>query len=110
MKRLIATLACLGLFSITGCGEAEEAVNDLRAIEACDDYCDKKFDCADEEVTDEEDDACEQECVDDLEDVCGPENREDAIETLNGCVENSCGDFTACLVFDAAPECFGFVD
>lgn len=111
MKRLFAVLTCLAAIHATGCGEAEEAVNDVRAAEACDDYCDKKFACADEEPTNEEDDACEDDCQNTLEDTCGDNDREGAIDKLNECVEeDSCGDFTACLIFEAAPECFDFTD
>lgn len=111
MKRLLSVVTCLAALSAFGCDETEEAVNDLRAEEACDDYCDKKFSCGDESPTDEEDEACEDDCVASLEDTCGENDREGAIEKLNECVEeDECGDFTACLVFEAAPECFDFTD
>lgn len=100
----------IGALATTACGEAEDAVEEVQALEACDDYCDRKFECADEDPTDEEDDECTNECEDTLNNTCDRENRDQAIETLNDCVDNSCGEFTACLVFEAAPECFDFVD
>lgn len=103
-------LSTLGLAGLAGCGTAEDAVEDVRALEACDDYCDRKSDCADETLTDEEDEACTNECIDTIDDTCDAEYRSEAIDTLNDCVEMSCGDFYACLVFDSAPACFGFVD
>lgn len=106
----VAALSIIGLSALAGCGAAEDAVEDARSWEACDDYCDRKFDCADESPTSEEDQACTDECIDTLDDTCDAEHRSEAIDTLNDCVELSCGDFYACLVFDTAPACFGFVD
>jgi len=104
-------LSTIGLSAaLSGCGAAEDAVEDVRALEACDDYCDRKFDCADESPSAEEDRACTDECVDTIDDTCDAEHRSDAIDTLNECVEMSCGEFYTCLVFDTAPACFGFVD
>lgn len=101
-------------FALIACGEAkeeiEETVDDVRAAEACDDYCDKLADCADEEMTESEDDACEARCEDDLRDNCGEDDRPAAVEKINECVEMSCGEFAGCMVFEAAPACFGFVD
>lgn len=111
MNRMLAVITCLAAFAVVGCDETEEAITDLRAEEACDDYCDKKFSCAEDDPTSEEDEACENDCVTSLEDTCGENDRQGAIEKLNECVEEEeCGDFTACLIFEAAPECFDFTD
>lgn len=108
MFRLTAAIAALALLPLTACDEAEDVVEDLQAAEACDDYCDKVADCNDEEPTAEDDAACEDRCMDDLRDACGEDDRPAAVEKINECVEMSCGEFAGCLVFDAAPACFGF--
>lgn len=106
----IALSTCGLTVTLTSCGATEEAVEDVRSWEACDDYCDRKFDCADESPSAEEDQACTDECIDTIDDTCGAEYRSDAIDQLNTCVEQSCGEFYSCLVFETAPACFGFVD
>lgn len=111
LNTVVVAFSLLGLSTLaTGCGEAEEAVDDVRSWEACDDYCDRKADCADETYTSEEDEACTNECIDTIDDTCDADHRSEAITKLNNCVEEACGEFYGCLVFDAAPACFGFVD
>ncbi len=111
LKAAVVALSLFGVAPmIAGCGEAEDAVEDVRSWEACDDYCDRKSDCADESLSSEEDEECTNECIDTLDDTCDADHRSEAIDTLNNCVEEACGEFYGCLVFDAAPACFGFVD
>lgn len=110
MNRLIALTIALSATALIACDEAEEVVEDLQAAEACDDYCDKVADCRDEQMTDAEDAQCEDRCMDTLRDECGTDDRPAAVEKINECVEMACGEFAGCLVLDAAPACFGFVD
>lgn len=94
----------------SGCGSAKEAVDDFNSKNTCEDYCDKRFSCDNTEPTSDETDTCVSNCRSSMEDDCGNENQADATDKINECVDESCSAFTACMVFEAAPECFGFTD
>lgn len=102
-------LFLMGLASVS-CGKGEETFDDIDSRVSCNDYCTKKADCSDEQATDEEDDACVSACRDALEDDCGNEYQANANDKIAECVDMSCTEFRGCMVFDAAPACFGFVD
>jgi hypothetical protein len=69
----------------------------------------KKFDCEDKTPTGDETDTCVSACRGSIEDDCGNEHQADANDKLEECVDKSCTDFWVCMVFETAPECFGFV-
>lgn len=93
----------------TGCDNAQEAVDNFDSRAACDDYCSKKFDCADQTPTSAETSACVGACRNSIEDNCGNEHQAAANDAIGDCVDKGCADFWGCMTFDAAPECYGFV-
>jgi hypothetical protein len=104
--RLLNIVAVLSLGLLCSCSDA---VNNVSSDVNCRDYCSKKFNCADEEVTNSESKACISSCRDAIEDSCGNENQADANNKIAECVDKSCGAFWTCMVFETAPECFSFV-
>ena len=100
-----ALLLCTGLAG-SGC---KEQIDNFDSHVACNHYCDKKFDCNDDDPTSDELEACVSDCRGSIEDDCGNDNQAEANDTIEGCVDEACTDFWACMVFDTAPECFGFV-
>ncbi|EKD52069.1 MAG: hypothetical protein ACD_62C00124G0005 [uncultured bacterium] len=92
------------------CGGAQETIDNWDSQVTCGDYCTKKFDCEDTDPTSDETDTCVSECRNSIEDDCGNENQAAANDKINECVAMGCADFWSCLVFDVAPECFGFVN
>ncbi len=103
----LAAFALLLSASLLGsCGEEKD---DFDSRLACRDYCDKKFDCEDHSATDSETDACVSACRDSIEDKCGNDNQAEANDKINDCVDLACVEFWPCMVFDPAPECYGFV-
>lgn len=98
------------LVTSTSCGKAEESFDDIDSRVNCSEYCAKKADCNDEQATDAEDQACVDACRDAIEDDCGNEHQASANDKIGECVDMGCGEFWGCMVFDAAPACFGFVD
>lgn len=104
-----STLFLLGLTSVS-CGKTEETIDDIDSRVTCNEYCTKKADCNDEEATDDEDDACVSACRDAIEDDCGNEHQARANDKIAQCVDMACPEFWGCMVYDAAPACFGFVD
>jgi len=101
---LAAVLLSVGLV-----GSACEAMDDFDSRLACQDYCAKKFDCENHDPTGDESDGCVAACRNSIEDNCGNENQGAANDKLEECVDQGCLEFWGCMVFDAAPECFGFV-
>ena len=99
----------VGLISF-GCGSAEEAIDNINSQANCEDYCSKKYDCEDTIPTSADTDTCVTACRDSIEDSCGNENQAAANDQIAECVNMGCADFFTCMVFDAAPECFGFVN
>jgi hypothetical protein len=85
-----------------------ETVDDITSRVACSSYCDKKAACDGEELSKDEEDACENSCRDSIENNCGNEHQGAANDKINECVDKACGEFLTCMVFEAAPECFGF--
>jgi len=102
-----ALFLSLGLMGI-GCG-AEEAINDFNSKNTCEDYCAKNFECNSVAPTTDETDVCVSDCRASMENDCGNENQDAANDQINECVDKGCAEFWACMVFDAAPECYGFV-
>jgi len=86
-----------------GCG------NDFNARIACQDYCTKKFSCENRNPTGDETRACVGACRNSIENNCGNEHQAAATEKIEECVDKGCVEFLVCLVFSAAPACFGFV-
>jgi hypothetical protein len=87
-----------------------EVVDDIGSQVVCADFCDKDASCTESEPSSDERNACIDDCRSSIEDTCGNENQAGANEQLAECVDLGCGEFYTCLVFDAAPECFGFVN
>ena len=105
--RWMAPIAALLLAAgATGCG----VINDFSSEVNCREYCAKDFDCDQHDPTSDETDACVDECRDSIEDTCGNDNQADANDQIGDCVDLSCTEFRACMVFEAAPACFGFAD
>jgi hypothetical protein len=102
-------LLSVGLMG-SSCDKPEEAVDDFDSRVACTDYCDKKADCGEQDATRDETKACVNACRDAIEDKCGNEHQAAANDQIAECVDNGCAEFWSCMVFNAAPECYGFVD
>lgn len=102
-------LLLLGLTSVS-CGRGEEVIDNIDSAVNCRDYCIKKADCNDEQPSDEESQACVRACRDAIEDGCGNEHQAAANDKIAECVDLDCPEFWDCMVFEPAPECFGFVD
>jgi hypothetical protein len=102
-----ASVILLSALALTSC---REKLDDFNSEVACTDYCDKKYACDDNEPTDTEHDDCVSVCRSTIENECGNEHQQEANEAIQECVDMSCDDFWACMVFDVAPECFDFVD
>ncbi len=109
MFTAVTALFLVGLSSVS-CGKAEETFDDFDSNVSCNEYCDKKADCNDEQPTAEENRACVDGCRDAIEDECGNEYQASANDKIGECVDMGCTEFWACMKYDAAPECFGFVD
>lgn len=109
---LIATVALLFAVGPTGsgCDSAQEAVDNFDSQAACQDYCAKKFDCQDHDATSAETDDCVGACRNSIEDDCGNEHQAEANDRIGECVDKGCAEFGACMVFEAAPACYGFVN
>jgi hypothetical protein len=93
-----------------GCEDTREAVDNLDSRAVCAQYCTKKYDCEGADPTDDEKTDCVNGCRNSIEDDCGNENQAAANDRIGECVDKSCDEFSACMVFDTAPECFGFVN
>jgi len=90
-------------------GSCGEAMDNFNSQIACQDYSAKKFDCENRTPTGDETDASVSACRNSIEDNCGNEHQAAANDKIAECVDKGCADFWACMVFEAAPECFGFV-
>ena len=101
-----ALLLTIGLM---GCEITQETVDDVSSEAICGDYCDKSFDCGDYDPSSAENDTCISQCRDSIEDNCGNDHQLAANDRIKECVDLGCAEFWACMVFDAAPECFDFV-
>jgi hypothetical protein len=117
MSRIFILGSFIALFIILGmmiaCGDddsSQESKDNFNSQVACNHYCAKHYDCKDVDPTDEETSDCVSGCRNDIEDNCGNDNQQAANDKIEECVDKSCTEFGACMVFDAAPTCFGFVD
>jgi len=104
---VVAPFVALAFGGLLGC---TEAADDLRTRVSCADYCSKSFECRGQDPSNDESRACVSNCRDSMENRCGNDNQAAANQAINRCVDRSCAEFRACMVFDAAPECFGFVN
>jgi hypothetical protein len=108
MFATISLLLFVGLMA-PGCDSVQETIDNLDAQSTCSDYCAKVYDCDNVVPTSDETDSCVTSCRNSLEDNCGNENQAAAVDKVEECVDKGCVDFLSCMVFDVAPECFGFV-
>ncbi len=104
----VALLLAVGLLG-SGCEAATEAKDNFDSRAASEDYCAKKFDCASHTPTGAETDTCVGDARSSIENNCGNEHQAAANDRIEECVDKGCVEFQACMVFQAAPECFGFV-
>jgi hypothetical protein len=109
MKFLIVALF-LAVASLPSCEDAGEAVDNFDSKQACQDYCAKKDDCKDEQSSADQVSACVSTCRNDIEDNCVNEHQGAANDQIGTCVDKGCVEFWACMTFDVAPECYGFVE
>jgi hypothetical protein len=107
--RLGGLLFCVGSVGAAGAG-CTEAVDNVQSDINCRAYCNKKAACRDTSPSASETSTCVRSCRDSIENNCGNEHQAAANEAIAECVDRSCGEFAGCMVFAAAPECFGFVD
>ena len=108
-RTLLFSIGSIALLS-AGCGATEEAVDDFNSKSACEKHCTKKYDCADKNPTGDQTEACVNGCRDSIEDNCGNEHQAAATDKIEDCVDQACPGYTTCMVFEVAPECFGFVE
>jgi hypothetical protein len=105
---MVALVFLVGVF-VTGCDAAREARDNFDSHVACEHYCAKNFDCQSKTPTGDESSACVSGCRDSIEARCGNEHQAAANDQIETCVDKACGEFWTCMVFGAAPECYGFV-
>jgi len=103
----VALLFSVGLM-LGSCGT--EAVDNFNSALACSHFCEKKFECQNVDPSSDEQNACVSECRDSIENNCGNEHQAAANDKIEECVDQDCGSFFVCMVFEAAPECLGFVN
>jgi len=99
---LFLPVALAVVFGGTGC-------DDFNSMVACQHYCDRNFECVGSEPTDDDFSTCVANCRDSIENECGNEYQAEANDHIEDCVDMGCVGFWACMVFDAAPQCYGFV-
>jgi hypothetical protein len=104
IRNLALAAIAVGLFA--SC----EASDNLGSRIACSQYCDKDYDCQGVDPSADEYSSCVSSCRSSIEDNCGNDLQHAANEKIYECVDKSCTDFTLCMVFEAAPTCFGFLD
>ncbi len=109
-QKLFLMLCCLAILTVLGtsCSDAVKAVDNFNSRLVCQNYCDKKFACAEQSPSSDQSSDCVSACRDAIENKCGNENQAAANDKIAECVDKNCVEFTACMVFSAAPECFGF--
>jgi hypothetical protein len=111
MRLQISPIFIVSVMTLTSglalaCNSPEETFDNIDSRVQCKNYCDKLESCGDDDV---DDDACVSDCRGTIEDVCGNEHQGAANDKIAECVDKGCAEFSACMVFEAAPECFGFV-
>lgn len=105
-----STFAAVALLLAVGLtGPGCDSVDNFNSQVACSHYCSKNFDCQDKTPTGDESSTCIGKCRNSIEDECGNEHQDAANKKIEECVDKGCADFWACMVFDAAPNCYGFV-
>jgi hypothetical protein len=113
MGMLVSVASALLLsLVLAGCegSSVRESIDNIETKNfICKDYCEKKFDCANQTPTNDEAKSCVKDCSNAIENNCGNEHQAAANDKIGECVDKSCTDFWACMVFETAPECFGFV-
>ncbi len=87
-----------------------ELAADIDSQTACAQYCSKSAACAEADPTDSETSDCIAECRSDIENNCGNDQQAEANTQIMECVDLSCTEFATCMVFEAAPACFGFAN
>lgn len=97
-------LAAVLVFT-NGCG----AIDDFNSYVACQQYCDKNFQCLGISPDNDQVGECISNCRDSIENHCGDEHQAAANDHILDCVDLGCPGFWTCMVFDSAPECYGFV-
>ncbi len=105
-----ALLAGGMLFSLGHAVSCGEDIDDWNSNAVCRDYCAKKYDCDNSNPSNAEVEACVGACRQSIENECGNEHQAAANDRIGECVDMGCTDFWACMVFDTAPECYGFVN
>lgn len=108
-KMLVFLVVAFAFIALSGCDDAGEAIDNLDSRIQCGNYCDKASDCAGSGGTGESRDVCVSDCRQSIENNCGNDNQDAANEKIDECVDKNCAGFLTCMVFEAAPECFGFV-
>jgi hypothetical protein len=108
----VGALLLVGGLLIGSCGgtESNRAKDNFNSAVACSDYCNRKYECENHTPTTEEKNDCVGGCRNSIENNCGNENQAAANKKIEQCVDKPCAEFGPCMVFDAAPSCFGFVD
>ena len=104
---LLAAIALL--LSIGSMGLGCPAQDDFNSAIACGDYCNKNFQCVNKTPTSDETDTCVAHCRNSIENQCGNEHQAAANDQIETCVGKGCAEFWTCMVFSAAPDCYGFV-
>ena len=105
-----ATLVLLALgLAGPACEVAREAKDDFDSHIACQDYCAKAYACKNHTPTTDETSSCVSACRNSIENNCGNDHQAAANDKIGECVDKGCVDFWGCMVFQAAPECYGFV-
>ena len=107
---LIALCFALGLMIACGGEQSKENKANFNSQVACNHYCSKHFDCENVTPSQDDTDTCVSNCRNDIEDNCGNDNQQAANDKIEECVDKNCTEFGTCMVFDASPTCFGFVD
>jgi hypothetical protein len=105
MFAAVALLFSVGLM-LGSCGEE---IDDFNSEIQCRDFCAKDFECKSMIPTDDETNVCVNQCRNHIEIQCGNEHQAVANAQIEQCVDMGCVDFFVCMVFDANPQCYGFV-
>lgn len=86
-----------------------ETLDNIDSRVACSEYCSKSFQCDGVNPSRNQTSDCVRSCRSSIEEECGNVHQAAANDAIRGCVDYACTEFAACMVFDAAPECFAFV-
>lgn len=105
-RALTTLIAGLGLAFTMSCAIQKD---NFETRIACNDYCDKKFECDGADPTRDEKRACRTDCRETIENECGNEHQAAVNDKMAECKDQSCGGFWTCMVFETAPQCLGFV-